>query len=178
MCERCERMWDKHVSDKFLKEEQWKMENSRIDKKIAKLAQQPVSPTGGQVASDYLNKFRENVSVARGGHPKFYKILDEMAILHDKKNTDYSKGLPQGPLGNFIRVSEIKKLYPGFDWDSPFGTCIDYMLKQFDAMMILRATKNKSQTGEPIAARLRDVEIYAVIAEIIESEENNAVSKG
>ena len=172
MCERCERMWDKHMSDKFLKREQWEAENH-----INHLAQQPVSPTGGQVASDYLNKFKENVPVAGGrhpgGHPKFYKILDEMAILHDKKNSDYSKGLPQGPLGNFIRVSEIKKLYPGFDWDSPFGTCIDYMLKQFDAMMILRATKNKSQTGEPVAARLRDVEIYAVIAEIIESEENN-----
>ena len=108
-----------------------------------------------------------------GGHPRFYKILEEMASLHDRKNSDYSKGLSQGPLGNFVRVSEIKKMYPGFDWESPFGTCIDFMLKQFDAMMILRATKRTSQTGEPVSARLRDMQVYSVIAEIIEEEERN-----
>ena len=108
-----------------------------------------------------------------GGHPRFYKILEEMASLHDRKNSDYSKGLSQGPLGNFVRVSEIKKMYPGFDWESPFGTCIDFMLKQFDAMMILRATKRTSQTGEPVGARLRDMQVYSVIAEIIEEEERN-----
>ena len=108
-----------------------------------------------------------------GGHPKFYKILEAMASLHDRKNSDYSKGLSQGPLGNFIRVSDIKKMYPGFDWESPFGTCIDFMLKQFDAMMILRATKRSSQTGEPVSARLRDMQVYSVIAEIIESEEQD-----
>ena len=112
-----------------------------------------------------------------GGHPKFYKILEDMASLHDRKNSDYSKGLSQGPLGNFIRVSDIKKMYPGFDWDSPFGTCIDFMLKQFDSMIILRATKRSSQTGEPVAARLRDMQVYAVIAEIIESEENDEKTK-
>jgi len=112
---------------------------------------------------------------SKGGHPRFHVILQEMAALHDKKNSDYSKGLSQGPLGNFIRVSEIKKLYPGFDWDSPFGTAIDYMLKQFDAMMILRATKRDSLTGEPVASRLRDIEIYTVIAEIIEGEERAQV---
>ena len=112
-----------------------------------------------------------------GGHPKFYKILKEMASLHDRKNSDYSQGLSQGPLGNFVRVSEIKKMYPGFDWESPFGTCIDFMLKQFDAMMILRATKRSSQTGEPVSARLRDMQVYSVIAEIIESEEPNAKTK-
>ena len=108
-----------------------------------------------------------------GGHPKFYKILEAMASLHDRKNSDYSKGLSQGPLGNFIRVSDIKKMYPGFEWESPFGTCIDFMLKQFDAMMILRATKRSSQTGEPVSARLRDIQVYSVIAEIIESEEHD-----
>ena len=108
-----------------------------------------------------------------GGHPRFYKILEEMASLHDRRNSDYSKGLSQGPLGNFIRVSDIKKMYPGFDWESPFGTCIDFMLKQFDAMMILRATKRSSQTREPVSARLRDMQVYSVIAEIIESEESD-----
>ena len=118
------------------------------------------------------------MKISKGGHPRFHTILQEMGALHDKKNSDYSKGLSQGPLGNFIRVSNIKKLYPGFDWESPFGTAIDYMLKQFDAMMILRATKRTSQTGEPVAARLRDIQIYSVIAEIIEGEEHEKTTKG
>lgn len=111
----------------------------------------------------------------KDGHPKFHQIVDEMKELHSKKNRDYSEGGKQGPLGNFIRVSEIKKLYPGFDWESPFGTAIDYMLKQFDAMMILRATKRKSVTGEPIKSRLRDIAIYTVIAEIINDEEEEKI---
>lgn len=106
----------------------------------------------------------------RGGHPEFHRIVQEMSSLHDKKNSDYSKGLPQGPLGNFTRVSAIKRLYPGFDWTSAFGTSIDYMLKQFDAMMTLKATGNESQTGEPVSARLRDVQIYSVLAEILDKE--------
>ena len=108
--------------------------------------------------------------INQGGHPRFYEILKEMSALHNRKNSDYTKGLSQGPLGNFIRLSDIKKLYPGFDWVSPFGTAIDYLLKQFDAMMILKATTNTSQTGEPVSARLRDIQIYAVIAEIIDEE--------
>ena len=110
----------------------------------------------------------------RGGHPRFYGILQEMSNLHDRKNTDYSAGGKQGPLGNFHRVASIKQLYPGFDWESAYGTAIDFMLKQFDAMMILRATKRKSVTGEPVQARLRDMAIYTVIAEIIEQEEQEA----
>lgn len=111
------------------------------------------------------------MEIKKGGHPRFYEIMEEMGELHSRKNSDYSAGGLQGPLGNFKRVSEIKKLYPGFDWESPYGTAIDFMLKQFDAMMILRATKRQSLTGEPVAARLRDMAIYTIIAEIIEAEE-------
>lgn len=111
-----------------------------------------------------------------GGHPRFFEILEEVADLHNKKNTDYAHGLMQGPLGNFHRVSQFKKMYVGFDWTSPFGTAIDFMLKQLDAMMILRATKRESLTGEPVAARLRDVVVYTLIAEILEEEERRAVS--
>ena len=105
-----------------------------------------------------------------GGHPQFYTILEEMGELHSRKNSDYSKGGIQGPLGNFERVATIKQLYRGFDWTSAYGTCIDFMLKQFDAMMILKASGNTSQTGEPVSARLRDIAIYTVVAEILESE--------
>ncbi len=106
------------------------------------------------------------------GHPRFYEILEERAELHSKKNTDYAAGGKQGALGNFIRVSTIMKLYPGFDWDSPFGVAMVYMLKQLDAAFILRSTKRESITGEPIPSRLMDMSTYTDIAQVLVEEEN------
>ena len=105
------------------------------------------------------------------GHPRFYEILEEMAELHSKKNTDYAKGGIQGALGNFHRVSSIMQLYPGMDWDSPFGVAMCYMLKQLDAALILRSTKRDSITGEPIPSRLLDISTYTNIASILYEEE-------
>lgn len=106
----------------------------------------------------------------RGGHPRFYQILNELAELHSKKNTDYAAGGKQGALGNFHRVAQFKQMYPNFDWTTSFGTAIDFMLKQLDAMMILVATSRKSITGEPIEARLNDIIVYCTIARIIWEE--------
>ena len=66
------------------------------------------------------------------GHPKFYKLTDEEIKLHSEKNKGYTKG--GDPLGNFNRVSSIKRLYPNMDWSSPVGVCLVYMLKQFDCV--------------------------------------------
>ena len=106
-----------------------------------------------------------------GGHPRFYEILDQQAKLHSTKNTDYAKGGKQGTLGNFHRVSSIMQLYPGMDWDSPFGVALCYMLKQLDAALILRSTKRDSITGEPIPSRLLDVSTYSSIATVLFEEE-------
>src|SRR3990167_3070516 len=105
------------------------------------------------------------------GDPRFYKILESVAKLHASKNQDYAKGSLQGHLGNFIRTSQFKRMYPGFDWTSPFGTAIDFMFKQLDAAMILYSTRRKSITGEGINVRMRDVTVYSVIAPILWSEE-------
>ncbi len=113
-------------------------------------------------------------SAMGGGHPRFYEILDQQAKLHNTKNTDYAKGGKQGALGNFVRVSSIMQLYPGMDWDSPFGVAICYMLKQLDAALILRSTKRDSITGEPIPARLLDVSTYSNIAMILVEEESTS----
>ena len=99
----------------------------------------------------------------KGGDPRFYQILDTLKELHTKKNSDYSKGGIQGHLGNFIRVSAIKQLYPDLDWSTPLGTAIDYMLKQLDAALVLYQAGNSSLTGEPIPERLKDVAIYAIL---------------
>lgn len=104
------------------------------------------------------------------GDPRFYAILHHLAIMHSKKNQDYAKGGKFGHLGNFHRVSEFTKLYPGFDWTTPFGTAIHFMLKQLDAAMILASTNRKSVTGEPVGERLNDVVVYGVIAKILWEE--------
>ena len=113
--------------------------------------------------SDILNKGY--------GDPRFYNLLRKMAILHGAKNKDYAQGGKQGHLGNFTRTSTIKKLYPGFDWSSPFGTAIDYMLKQLDAAMILYSVGRRSVTGENIPERLQDVAVYANIASLLWQDE-------
>ena len=107
----------------------------------------------------------------QGGDPRFHQLLEEFKELHSRKNTDYAKGGKQGHLGNFIRVSEIKKLYPGLDWSSPLGTAIDYMLKQLDAAMILYAAQRESVTGEGIEERLKDAAVYAVLAILLRRDE-------
>lgn len=108
----------------------------------------------------------------RGGHPRFYDLVAEITALHNRKNTDYAAGTKEGPLGNFHRVSAIKQLYPGFDWDSPFGVAMGYMLKQLDAAFTLRSQKRESVTGEPVRERLKDVAVYSLIGMIIEEEEH------
>ena len=112
----------------------------------------------------------------QGGDPRFYELLEEFKELHSRKNTDYSKGGKQGHLGNFIRVSEIKKLYPGLDLSSPLGTAIDYMLKQLDAALILYSTQRESVTGEGIEERLKDVAVYAILGILLRRDETTPVA--
>lgn len=108
----------------------------------------------------------------RGGHPRFYEILEEQADLHSRKNTDYAAQGVQGPLGNFGRVAQIMALWPGMDWSTPFGVAICYALKQVDAAMMLASTGRESITGEPVPSRLNDVAVYTNIARIIWEEEH------
>lgn len=105
------------------------------------------------------------------GDPRFYQRLEQMALLHSRKNKDYAEGGKQGHLGNFERTSTIKRLYPGFDWSSPFGTAMDFMLKQLDAAFILYAQKRLSVTDENVPMRLQDVSIYSVIGSLLWSDE-------
>lgn len=117
-------------------------------------------------------------TTGRGGHPRFYAILEEQADLHSRKNHDYAAGGAQGPLGNFKRVAAIQQLYPGFNWASPFGVAMCYLLKQLDAAFILYATGRRSVTGEPISARLNDASVYAMIGRIIYEEETSCAGSG
>lgn len=98
------------------------------------------------------------------GHPLFYQLTEQEIQLHSSKNKDYAQG--GDPLGNFKRVSAIKRLYPGLPWDSPVGVCLGYMLKQLDAAFWMLAKGYEGEV-ENIDSRLVDVHVYAKIARIL-----------
>lgn len=104
----------------------------------------------------------------RFGHPMFYKILEELADLHDRKNRDYAT--PEDPLQNFYRVAEGCKKYnlitEGFE---PVKIALIYAYKQWDAALKLLGRGEKGGV-EGIPDRLRDIAVYAILAEIIYKE--------
>lgn len=106
----------------------------------------------------------------QAGHPRFYELLAEEGTLHGEKNTDYAKD--GDALGNFKRVAAIKKLYPNFPWDTPTGTCIDYMLKQLDCAMWMLC-KGYEGKVETFGKLMMDVSVYSNLAIINKEEEQN-----
>ena len=102
------------------------------------------------------------------GHTDFYKLTAEEVALYSAKNRDYTLG--GDPLGNFNRVSTIKKLYPGMPWNSPTGVALGYMLKQLDAAFWMLANNYEGEV-ENVDTRLIDVHVYAKIARILHKGE-------
>lgn len=110
---------------------------------------------------------------------RFHEIVAEMSKLYDKKNIEYTGGVSNSPLGNFQHVSQIMRLYPGFDWTGPLGVAMCYMLKQLDAAFLMSAQKRESVVGEPIVSRLMDVAVYSVLGILLANEEHaDAATKG
>jgi hypothetical protein len=101
------------------------------------------------------------------GHPEFTKKLVQEAELHSNKNFDYASG--GNPLGNFLRVSKILKLYPGLELSDPAVVAAVYMLKQLDAYFWIKSNKIETKS-EGIQERLGDVSVYSKIIAIIEQE--------
>lgn len=111
-----------------------------------------------------------NMNANRAGHPRFYDLTRAEEDLHERKNRDYAGG--GRPMGNFERVAQILRLYPGFNTATAHGVGIVYMLKQFDAMMWLLATKREGEV-EGIADRLGDMSVYSKLIRIMYEESKN-----
>ena len=114
----------------------------------------------------HLHYFPSEEGQMKHGHPDFYKLCEEIADLHSRKNKDYAQG--GDPLGNFRREAAIKSLYPGFPWDSPVGVAMSNMLKQWDCAMWMQAKGYEGEV-EGFRERMRDVAVYALIAIILNS---------
>lgn len=105
------------------------------------------------------------------GHPKFYKIVEEIAKLHHDKNTDYAT--IENPLRNFTSVGQLCKHYGLVtEGNEALKVCIIYAMKQLDAALKLLQTGEKGKV-EGIPTRFRDVAVYMMIAEILYKEELN-----
>ena len=105
------------------------------------------------------------------GHPDFIPKLLRLVELHSSKNKGYAFG--GEPLGNFYRVSIIKKLYPNMDWATPVGVCLGYSLKQLDCAL-WQLSQGYEDSGEPFSKRADDVVVYWVLAQILYEETINA----
>jgi len=101
------------------------------------------------------------------GHPLFPDLTLHELELHDQKNHDYAHG--GHPLGNFLRVSHILKLYPGLDLTDPAMVALVYMLKQVDAYLWIKSQRIETRV-EGIQARLQDVSVYAKLLQCIEAD--------
>lgn len=99
--------------------------------------------------------------VRKYGHPTYFKLLDQQAELHERKNRDYAGG--GTPLGNFERVGAILALYPGLPVNKPAIVALVYALKQLDAVLFAASVKRELLVDSP-QERLTDVAVYTNIA--------------
>ena len=101
------------------------------------------------------------------GHPDFLGRMLGLMDLHSRKNKDYAGG--GNPLGNFYRRARILDMYPGLDLGDPAVIPLVDMLKQLDAALWLVSQGNEAEVEGP-EERLRDIAVYAVIAQILLGE--------
>src|SRR4030095_2192039 len=55
----------------------------------------------------------------RHGSPTFYKLLQEMAIIHDKKSHDYASN--QNPYGNYHFAGQVSSMFAHSPEDAGFA---------------------------------------------------------
>lgn len=101
------------------------------------------------------------------GHPAFYKIVEEIAELHERKNRQYA--MPDDPLGNFRRTGQIirKMLKPGLD--PTLASALAFMSKQVDGVYEMFG-EGKTDTPDQLEDKLQDIIVYGIISLILVRE--------
>jgi hypothetical protein len=100
------------------------------------------------------------MNVDKTGHPEFYRILQELGNMHEKKGSDYGTG--EDPLAN-VRAST--------DWGVP--AWIGTLIRANDKVIRLQsAAKGSKLRNEGIEDSLIDLASYAIIALVLYREKN------
>jgi hypothetical protein len=102
-----------------------------------------------------------------GGHPDFYKILDEMKALYSAKHYQYATDAD--PMINFRLCGSLgqKLIKPGVN--STIAAALLLMSKQIVGVYEI-VGEGKTNTLESLQDKLRDIGIYSVILQILVAE--------
>lgn len=100
----------------------------------------------------------------RKGHPRFFKLLDEAADLHERKNAGYAGMDNPDPLANFRECERFGV--------SAFKGCLVRLSDKFIRVTNLARNPENEQVGEAITDTLKDLAAYAYIAICLYEEEH------
>ena len=98
----------------------------------------------------------------RKGHPRFYKLLEEMGDLHSRKNANYTAGQD-----HFANIRESEK----FNIPAWKGTLVR-MGDKWNRIISL-AKGSPDMVGENIRDTLMDMAVYSLICIILLEEKDN-----
>jgi hypothetical protein len=88
-------------------------------------------------------------------NPKFSDLLDEMAGLHDRKNSDYAQD--GNPYSNFEQAADVARGFSGVD--AVFASLIGVKLARLREL----TSAGKTPNNESIADTRTDLAMYAAL---------------
>lgn len=100
-----------------------------------------------------------NDRALEGGHPEFYRLLDELAALHAAKNADYSG---DNPLRNLRLCEQI-----GVD---AWRGVLVRMSDKWSRVVTLANHPTSQVKDESLDDSLKDLAVYALLAIILRRE--------
>lgn len=105
--------------------------------------------------------------MSKNGHPEFYKIIDQMVEMHDKKNANYAED--GNPLSNLKACEEIGV-------PAHIG-CFIRMTDKWSRLKELLKGK-PDQVGESIKDTLLDLAVYCILCSILFDEQKPVEKSG
>lgn len=123
--------------------------------------------TPSRMQKYYERGAKEEQVAVLGGHPDFYKILEEMKSLYSAKHYQYATDAD--PMINFRLCGSLatKLFKPGVN--QTIAAALLLMSKQIVGVYEI-VGEGKTNTLESLQDKLRDIGIYSVILQILVAE--------
>ena len=111
-----------------------------------------------------------------GGHPRFYKLLEEIAELHNRKNSDYAEN--ENPLSNLRACEKLILVCPHCKGSFKLPAWVGVIVRLMDKWDRIIQLVPKIMSGEGPAVQneaiqdtLRDNSVYSLLDIILLDEE-------